>query len=63
MLPAPNPLDPNLRADLARNIRNAHDLAQLKTALLGVLDLLATDVGDNRTMIIRLDQRVTALHS
>jgi hypothetical protein len=58
MYPLPNPISPNLRNDLEAQIRSATTLEQLKMALLGVLDLLVTDVADNRTLITRLIKRV-----
>lgn len=62
MYPVPNPLNPNLRNDLQLRIRTAQNLEQLKTALLSVFDLLVTDMADNRTLIMRIDERVTELH-
>lgn len=62
MHPMPNPISPNMRPDLEQSIRNAQDLAQLKTTLLGVFDLLISDVSENRRLVLALDERISALH-
>lgn len=57
-----HPIRPNLRADLEKSIRNAENLDALKTALLGILDLVVTDVETNKDMIDALDARISTLH-
>lgn len=59
---SPKPMKPNVRAELERSIRNAEDLDALKTALLGILDLVVTDVETNKDMIDALDARISTLH-
>jgi hypothetical protein len=58
----PGPMRPNLRANLELSIRNANDLEGLKTALLGILDLVVSDVETNKDMIDALDARISTLH-
>lgn len=56
------PMKPNIRAELERSIRNAEDLDALKKALLGILDLVVSDVESNKDMIDALDARISTLH-
>jgi hypothetical protein len=57
-----HPMKPDLRANLEKSIRHAEDLDSLKTALLGILDLVVSDVETNKDMIDALDARISALH-
>lgn len=57
-----NPGKPDIRAELERSIRNAEDLESLKRALLGILDLVVSDVEGNKDMIDALDARISQLH-
>jgi len=57
-----NPKKPDIRAELERSIRNAEDLESLKRALLGILDLVVSDVEGNKDMIDALDARISQLH-
>jgi len=56
----PKPAD--LRGGLERSIRDAEDLEALKRALLGILDLVVSDVETNRDLIDSLDARISRLH-
>jgi hypothetical protein len=57
-----NPRKTDIRAELERSIRNAEDLESLKRALLGILDLVVSDVEGNKGMIDALDARISQLH-
>ncbi len=63
MAPSSNPMRPELRASLERSIRSADDLESLKIALLGILDLVVSDIESNKDMIDALDARISQLHS
>jgi hypothetical protein len=54
---------PELRANLERSIRSADDLESLKIALMGILDLVVSDIESNKDMIDTLDARISQLHS
>lgn len=59
----PNKKKPvDLRGGLERSIRDAEDLEALKRALLGILDLVVSDVETNRDLIDSLDARISTLH-
>lgn len=62
MAPSSNPMRPGVRAELERSIRNADDLDSLKIALMGILDLVVSDVETNKDMIDALDARMSKLH-